>query len=111
MAEAVFDDHPLEEYFRRASIHIKSPTVSANSPSLYVLVAGEVQPVPGGVPEFSQEQDDGPDDYQEPLLPLDRLPPSLVNLIQVSILSLSPLFRRLALSCPFKVVCMLHTMR
>lgn len=32
MAEAVFDDHPLEEYFRRASIQIIPPTVSANSP-------------------------------------------------------------------------------
>ncbi|KZT68656.1 hypothetical protein DAEQUDRAFT_313677 [Daedalea quercina L-15889] len=63
MAEAVFDDHPLEEYFR---------------------LAGEVQPIPGGAPEFSQEPDDGVGEAQESLLALERLPSSLVNLIQTS---------------------------
>lgn len=60
---------------------------------LSVSVAGEVQPVPGGAPEFSQEPDDASDDCQEPRLALERLPPSLVNLIQVSILPQSARFQ------------------
>lgn len=100
MAEAVFDDHPLEEYFRRASIH-QPATLSANSPSLPLSVAGEVQPIPGAIPEFLQEPDDGEDECQEPLFALERLPPSLVNLIQVCLLSLSP-SPHVPVSVPYK---------
>ncbi|KAH9930256.1 uncharacterized protein B0H18DRAFT_930516 [Fomitopsis serialis] len=64
MAEAVFDDHPLEEYFR--------------------LSGEDVLPIPGGISEFSQELDESIGKPQEPLLALERLPPSLVNLIQIA---------------------------
>ncbi|KAH9832502.1 uncharacterized protein C8Q71DRAFT_776718 [Rhodofomes roseus] len=64
MAEAVFDDHPLEEYFR--------------------LTGEGAQPIPGGVSEFTQDLDESNGEPQEPLLALERLPPTLVNLIQIA---------------------------
>lgn len=81
MAQPLFDQHPLDQYFRGTFLN---PTRRPRRKlTLHTTDAGETaEPMPGGSPDFVFEDDSldlgSPSDTDMPL------PPFLLDLIQVS---------------------------
>ena len=82
MAQPLFDQHPLEDYFRSAFL---LPFLLCLVLTRYILDTGEpAEPMPGGSPDFEPEDDLVDSDVSNMDMEIP-LPPFVMSIVQVSL--------------------------